>query len=199
MLSYSQEGINVWRWSMALNGYSDVSEFWSWLQEPFGFIHSIPVTQSLVGYERNLPVFGNPRKILKSGKKIPWSLFWAALPFKALLASLSGMQYKHHCQMVRDRNRSIQEPEWGLRGSLLMTTVLWMTLKRMQEMTRRGPLRATRNHLAGCYSTDIISLITTVKYSVVLETQKSSFRCSENRTVETSESQSWAFCDPLVA
>lgn len=76
----------------------------------------LPVAQSLVGYERNLLVFENPRKILKSGKKIPWSLSWAALPFKALPASLSGMQYKHHCQMVSDRNRSIQEPEWGLGG-----------------------------------------------------------------------------------
>lgn len=79
-------------------------------------------------------------------------------------------------------------------GSLLMTTVLQMTLKRMREMMRnmyrRGPPQATRNHLARCFSTNIISLITTVKYSVVLETQKSSFRCSENRTVETSESQS---------
>lgn len=155
----------------------------------------LPVAQPLAGYERNLPVFGNPRKILKSGKKIPWSLSWAALPFKALPASLSGMQYKHHCQMVSDRNRSIQEPEWGLGGwesanDHCPADDLKEDAGDDEEHVQEGAARATRYHLAGCYSTDIISLITTVKYSVVLETQKSSFRCSENRTVETSESQS---------
>lgn len=111
---------------MTLNRYNDVPEFWSCFQEPFGFIHiafPLPAAQPSMGYERDLPVFGNPRIILKSGKKIPRSLSWAALYFKALPAPLSGMQYKHHCPMVSDRNRSIQEPEWGLGGwGLLMTT-----------------------------------------------------------------------------
>lgn len=59
-----------------------------------------------------------------------------------------------------------------------------------EEHVEEGAAIAMRNHLAHCYSTNVFSLITTVKYSVFLETRKSSFRRSENRTVESSESQS---------
>lgn len=67
---------------------------------------SLPVAQPSVDYERNLPEFGNPTTVPKSWKE-------TTVYFRALPGLLSGMQQKHLCQMVIDRNRSIQGPGWG--------------------------------------------------------------------------------------